>query len=457
MKEVDPLSFYSSDYVSNTGLTFSDLDDKIDKITGCSSLIELKEDFVEKGDCFEQVLKMSAANFCKQTAVCPICADRMQTRRRVKFNDPIRNQVKRIPEKKRYAYLLTYTVTDGNSLSERLEHLKESKKAFRKMGQRRVTGKRSRGEASKIKAAISTIEIKKGKNSGQWHVHSHDLVFTDKPLDYVMYDQKKKRKLTKRYGDNIPVEKLAAIALNNVDFRGGSVPASKLSLEWLKATGGDSMSIDASPLKHIPDGCSSKKKRKLRAMSFEDSVVWQSREALKYPVKPLEYEPIDSIEILNDTFNKRMIATYGEFRGIQGDDYNDEPNEDDTTFVMKWDVEKHCYGEAIPGRVRDLLKNEEESKCRSDCGKALGNYRRARKGILFNRFKYGRDLYIYLDEAKRKYRAIVRGIWAAYRQRISVIERMASSNCDKYSPVLALAGKWIPGSDSRDVYQAVFT
>lgn len=457
MKEVDPLSVYSRNYVSKTGLTFSDLDEKIDKVSGCSSLIELKEEFIERDGCHEQVLKLAAANFCKQHVICPICSNRTQTRRRVKFNDPIRDQVYRIRSKDRYAYLLTYTVKDGEDLSERLEHLKQSKKAFRKMGQRRVTGKRSKGEASKIRAAISTIEIKRGENSGLWHVHSHDLVFTDQPLDYVMYDQNKKRKLSKKYGEKIPIEKLASIALNTVDFSGGRVPASKLSMEWLKASGGDSMSIEASPLKHVPDNCSAKRKRKLREMSFEQSIIYQAIEALKYFVKPSEYEPWERLILLNDTFNKRMVATYGEFRGIKGDDYNDEITEEDTTWIMKWNSEKFQYDEPQPGRVRDLLKDEEEKKCRSDCGKVLGVYRRSRKDLIGNGFKYGDDLFLYLDEAKRKYRATVRGIWSSYRHRISTMERMTSRECDKYSPVMALAGIWYPGSDSRDIYQAVFT
>jgi len=168
----DPLDIVSREYVSETGLTKSDIIDKIDKIKSCCSVVELQASYNTIDEhTSEQVLQVSNANFCKQHAVCPVCADRSQNRRRARYNEPIKEQASRVREGQRYAYIVTYTVTDGNSLSERLRHLKQSRLAWRKMGQKRKN-KRSNGEAAKIKAGLSTIEIKRGRDSGQWHVHA---------------------------------------------------------------------------------------------------------------------------------------------------------------------------------------------------------------------------------------------------------------------------------------------
>jgi len=184
LSEIDPSELISKDHVTKTGLTFTDMAEKLEKIKSCSSIIELKSDFIQVNDSFEQVMKVSAANFCKQPSVCPICADRSQARRRVRFDSPIKEQARLVEQGKRHAYIVTQTITDTDNLGERLEALKEANKNFRKMGQRRRNGKRSTGEAGKYVAAISSIEVKRGSGSGQWHIHNHALVFTDEQIDF---------------------------------------------------------------------------------------------------------------------------------------------------------------------------------------------------------------------------------------------------------------------------------
>lgn len=461
----DPLSILPKSYVSETGLTLSDITEKIDKIKDCANIIELRDTFIEKNGIFEQVMKVAAANYCKQHAVCPVCADRLQSRRRARFNDPIKIQAEMVETGERFAYMVTYTIKDGKSLSERLEKLKAAKMAFRKMGQKRGEEKRSYGEARKIKAAVSTIEIKKGKYSGEWHVHSHDLIFTDSPIRYHIYDANKKRKLEKKYGDNIPAEKLDEIALRKAYFNGSMVPVSKVSGEWLKATGGDSMNIYFERVQHVPKdkikyengkyrkvSIDGKKKRMLSKMSFSESVAYQAREILKYFTKPGENSVPDTLIILNETFNKRMVATYGQFRGIKGDDYIDEPSENES-FVMVWNNGK--YGDAMPGTVRDL-EGDEATETRSQAGKYLGQYRRARKKLIEKREKYGVDLCTMLDDLKAQFRGKVATLWAIYHTRKNRSKDTENGNCDNYSSVLALQGMFIPGSTRKDLYQAAF-
>jgi hypothetical protein len=461
IRSVDPLKLYSSNFVSPSGLTYTDIDEKLDKISSCASIIELKETFIQTGEHdYEQVMQVAAANYCKQHTICPICADRTQARRRARYNDPIKEQAARVREGERHAYIVTYTVTDGVSLGERLDHLKESKKAFRLMGQKRHS-KRSLGEAAKFKAAISTIEIKRGERSGKWHVHCHDLVFSDSPVDYQVYDKEKKRKLVDKYGNHIPKEKLNDAALFKVNFDGNQVAASKVSMEWYKATGGDSMSISVEPLRQVPKNCSGKKKRMFQKMTFEESVAYQAKEVLKYISKPSSNTPEDSIDIITETFNKRMVATYGEFRTVAGDDFNDPAAPDENTFVLVWDEKKGKYGEPQPGKVRDLIEDEETAHdTRIKAGKLLGNYRRQRKFLMGEKNKYGDELFVLLDASKQRYRAGVNALWKLYRQHVGAEKRLnyaVFEGCDKYSPTIALAGMFIPGSDRRDIFHQSFS
>lgn len=455
--KIDPHDIYSRDHVSNTGLTFTDMSEKLDKIKSCSSIIELKEEFRQVGDTFEQMMTVSAANFCKQPAICPICADRTQARRRVRFDSPIKRQARMVAEGKRHAYIVTQTITDGPELAERLEALKEAKKNFRLMGQRRRK-KRSGGEAAKYSAAIAGIEIKRGSGSGLWHVHAHELVFTDEPLDYQVYDRAKKAELKSKYGRHIPKEKLDEIALHRVEFRGELVAASKASAEWLRATGGESMGLSIEPLQHVPKAAKGRKKRKYEKMSFEESIAYQAKEVLKYPFKPSDNSPEDAFQVITDTFNKRMVATYGEFRGIPAEEYADPATDEQETFVLKWDDVKGKYGEPQPGKMRDLVEDEEAAhETRSKAGALLGEYRRQRAALIAARDKYGSDLAGALDSAKAYFRRRISGVWSLYRQRVSSSNRITSAGCDKYSAVMALDGFYSPGSDSRDIYAAVFT
>jgi hypothetical protein len=469
--EKNPLSVLPPEYVSESGLTYSDISEKIEKLQDCASIIELRDSFVKTGDSFEQVMKVAAANYCKQHVVCPICADRMQVRRRAKFNDAIKNQVAMVETGKRFAYMITYTVKDGESLSERMHHLKEAKKNFRKMGQRRGMDKNSRGEAAKIKAAISTMEIKRGKNSNMWHAHYHDLVFTNTPIDYMVYDQDKKRKLDQKYGGRVPADKLRSAAIKTVMFNGEQVPASKISTEWLKASCGDSMSIYVDRIRHIPRGATGKKKRMFRKMSFIESVLYQAKECLKYPGKVDLNNVSDSIILLNETYNKRMTATYGEFRGIKGDNYNNDTDESES-FVMVWNAGN--YGDAIPGRVRDLA-SEDETETRSKVGKMLGEYRRKRRyyidakknntaiplytanGVREMRY-VGAELSTILNDLKEQFRKKVNAVWSLYKNKKNSTESLKNANCDNYNHLLyQMFGIYDPSSNRSSMYQAAFS
>ena len=445
----NPVSSIAQNYVSRTGLTRSDITDKIDKIKSCCSVVELSATYTEVDHVVEQVMSVVNGNFCKQHAVCPVCADRSQNRRRARYNEPIKEQASLVKEGKRYAYILTFTIKDGESLAERLSNLKQSKLNWRKMGQKRKKGY-SEGEARKIKAGLSTIEIKRGSDSGLWHVHAHELIFTDSPLDYQVYDQQIKKELQKKFGSKIPKEVLKAAAIETATFNGEEVAVSKISKEWLKATGGESISIDVEPLQHIPKNASYKKQRKCASMSFEQSIAYQAKEVLKYMSKPSENTPEDMLEIITDTYNKRMVATYGEFRGVPGNDYEIENKPDSENYVIVWDKDTQDYKKPIPGRMQDF--QQEETDTRKRVAQMLGQYRRERRNIISSNEDTS-SMAERLDQLKSTFKEAVSKVWQFYRNKVR--RDRDSKDCDNYNPIVSLQGLYIEAT-SQDLYDFAF-
>lgn len=451
----DPLQGIEINSVTHSGLTYSDLSDKIKKISNCCSIVELKSKFVENREGLEQAVSVSTANYCGQHMVCPACADRSQARRQARFSDSIRAQAEKVKSASRYAYMLTYTVKDGENLSERLNHLIASKRRFLKMGQKRKRKSAySFGEASKIKAAISTIEIKRGKGSNLWHAHCHDLIFTDQELDYrIFVPGKRDEYLHKKKTGKLKKSEMLEYCNRFVELNGDLVPASKISSEWFAATG-DSMGIDVSPIRHVPHKGSKKRKRLLSKMDFQNSVVYQAKEALKYPYKPSDSDPEDLLTIMSDCYNRRLTSTYGEFRGVPGDDYNDPAGSDDETWCLVWSDSEKKYGDPVPGRYRDIIESELSTRAKREAGILLGIYRRQRRALLDMRDTIGADLSALLDDAKRQYRSRVANIYGIYRSAADTVRRSAVSAC---SPILAAAGMYMPGYSSGDIYSEAFT
>lgn len=449
LRKLNPIQTIADDYVSKTGLTRSDIQEKIDKINSCCNIVELIADYKKNDEgSFDQILSVSNGNFCKQHCVCPICADRSQSRRRARFNEPIKHQASLVKDGKRYAYILTYTIKDGPNLSERLETLKQSRIRWRKMGQKR-SSYFSSGEASKIKAGLSTIEIKRGSGSNLWHVHAHELLFTDKKLDYQVYDPEIKKKLHLIYGNNIPKEKLFSAAVNTTNFNDQIVPVSKLSSEWLKATYGESISMDVQPLSHIPKKASKKLKLKLMRMTFEQSIAYQSKEVIKYMSKLTENSANDVIDIISATHNKRMISSYGEFRAIPGDDYKAEEFQEHEKYLILWDCNKTDYKKPQPGIYTDF--KDEELETRKKVAIMLGEYRRSRKRILESNME---SMAVYLDNLKASFKESVSKVWEFFRNKCR--REQESNDCDRYNPLLMNNGYYIQATP-KDLYLAAFS
>lgn len=377
---------------------------KLKKIKSCGNLVELR---AAPGDL------PTVHNFqkCGQTAVCPVCAARAQAMRKKRFGRPIEAMAglcgagvtgtldRRAPRPARpvphncdpfplsqsapwpgitgresfeglNAYLVTATIRPRETLRDGLNHLAGAWKKFRLMGQRRGDA-RSRGEFGKVVGAIAKIEIKRGAGSGKWHPHIHALIFTRAELDFRFYDKgvlihskhfdPRAETVDKETGEVKP---------------GKDILMSKISREWLKATGGDSYNIDVKSMRKFWESPYTDKRgvyhpsQKSRGVPFGQSVREQAAEVLKYATKwnadpekgSAEFDAADFVEVVRSTYCRRLFSTYGYFRRIPGSDYvGNETGENlywnipgkprPEIYAARWTLKGFSDLEKMPGPV----------------------------------------------------------------------------------------------------------
>lgn len=376
--------------VSDSGLTRSDLKDKIRKIESCAGLVEFRTRYVpDSTGVLEQQFKIHNATYCRHYTVCEICSRRVQLTRWKRF----RPRVEELSGKYRYIYHVTFTIEDKNNLGERIDFLNESFRSFVRQGQKRGR-KKGGGEWSKVGAAIVATENKRGENSDLWHVHKHALIFCHEPLDFRVYDSKKVRALERLFGKGkVPKDRLNMCALNLHNRNGKRIAVSKLSLEWLRATKGEALSVHA---------------RRLRG-----NVNDIAQEVLKYPVKVSLKSKLDIPYIIEQTYNRRFLATYGELRGLQDDEYTlDETKDSKEIYLSQWTGYK--YSDLVPGPPIAFLDDDIKKKIFSRMAKLTGHYRSQRKSAIGEYFrqkiKVLSDLESKLNFLKVQYRSGIAAI-----------------------------------------------
>ena len=163
------------------------------------------------------------------------------------------------------AYLVTLTVKDGSDLRERFQHLSRSVQRLHKTR----AGQRQKSEACKADAAVWSYEFKRGKNSGEWHPHMHAVWLCKEAPD-----------------------------------------AAQLSVEWKRITG-DSFIVDVTPFHD------------------QEDVISGFLEVFKYAVKFSDLPLEDNWHGFEKLAGKRLIASFGLFRGVEiSDDLADEQLDD---------------------------------------------------------------------------------------------------------------------------------
>lgn len=327
---------------NNDIYTQRDLWEKLDNIAKCASLVEIRS--YETGES-----KIHNANFCHNPIVCPVCADRVSKRRRALFAEPIKRAVRRFgvspetgdwrsewPRGYTGVYMATATIQDGPDLKNRIDALIDSIKRFRKMGQKRRR-RHSLGEWRKVRAGISNIEIKTGTGSGRWHVHAHFLIFTDEPLDTRLTDSPYfiQRKQDGRFGTYNPKE------------NGEKIQLSKFSYEWFEANGGIGINFDVTPVQF------KRYVNKTKCETFEESVVYQAQEILKYNtilstkkgtrlLTAFKY-----VELIQRRGNRRLFNPIGLMRC-------DKRNPDSLMTLTEREVRRLEYVEKMDGKTYEI-------------------------------------------------------------------------------------------------------
>lgn len=166
-------------------------------------------------------------------------------------------------------YLVTLTVKDGEDLAERFKHLSRSVQLLHKA---RVTP-RMYSEACKADGAVWSYEFKRGKNSGLWHPHVHAVWLCETPPDQ---------------------EALAS--------------------QW-KAITGDSHIVDVRPFHEGQD------------------VVEGFLEVFKYAVKFSDLPLDDNWQGYQTLAGKRLISSFGVFRGVDVPEELTDEGLDDLPYV----------------------------------------------------------------------------------------------------------------------------
>lgn len=166
-------------------------------------------------------------------------------------------------------YLVTLTVKDGEDLEERFKHLTRSVQRLHKCR----TGKGQYSEACKADGAVWSYEFKRGKNSGQWHPHVHAVWLCETPPDQM-----------------------------------------SLSEQW-KAITRDSHIVDVRPFHEGQD------------------VVEGFLEVFKYAVKFSDLPLDDNWHGYKTLAGKRLIASFGVFRGVEVPEELTDEGLDDLPYV----------------------------------------------------------------------------------------------------------------------------
>lgn len=207
-------------------------------------------------------VRLTAANFCKQHLICPLCAIRRGSKYVERYLERLRVISHDHPNLR--PYLVTYTVRNGFDLLERFEHLRASMQRLH--DRRRDVLKKGRGYSTLESCAGAVWSFEVTNIGNGWHPHTHAIY-------------------------------LAPCAPSQ----------SLLRAEWEQITG-DSHQVDVRPIHGEAEGFV---------------------EVFKYALKFSSLALADNVEAWQTLRGRRLIASFGLFRGVHvPDSLHDEPLDD---------------------------------------------------------------------------------------------------------------------------------
>ena len=157
---------------------------------------KIEENFFKRLDsCYDYLLfkdyvnfnkiKLGATHSCQVPLLCPMCAI-VRAAKQVQLYEAKFKELKR-KTPKLSIYYVVLTVKNGTDLSERYNHLQESLKkliARRRQAILAKSGNKSSNYAlnsvfANVSAGAYSIEVKKGENSKEWHPHANLLLLSE--------------------------------------------------------------------------------------------------------------------------------------------------------------------------------------------------------------------------------------------------------------------------------------
>lgn len=255
--------------------------------------------------------RLVKGKFCGQQLLCPLCA----IRRAAKF---LRRYVERLAHVLRERedlrpFLATLTVRDGPDLAERFTHLRSCLRKLRDRRRNLAKGSsRVWTEWARAEGGVGSIEVKRGKNSHQWHPHYHAVLLCDRAPD-----QK------------------------------------SLSSEWHELTG-DSFVVDVRPM-----GAEAvwREAATMAPVQLTEALADEFVEVVKYALKFSDLSLADNWRAFRVLSGRNLVDAFGCLRGVEVPDGMldgplDDPDLAYLEIVFRW-LEKE-------GRYRWEIEGESE-------------------------------------------------------------------------------------------------
>lgn len=226
--------------------------------------------------------RLAKARFCMKHLLCPLCAIRRGAKSLAAYLDRFNEITAKNP--RLVPYLLTLTVTNGEDLQERFDHLVNSWKSYQKRRRDYLDKGRGFNELCKVEGAVFSYEFTFSEKG--WHPHLHAIILVDP-------DQ-----------------------LIDFDFKASGLKKSQslLSQEWLSITG-DSSIVDCRPIDTQDP-----------AKSFA--------EVFKYALKFSDLPPKENYHAYAILKGKRLQGSFGLFWGVKvPDKLTDELLDDELPYI----------------------------------------------------------------------------------------------------------------------------
>ncbi len=241
---------------------------------------------------------------CKMHLLCACCAMRRHAVMAKAYEQRIRYLLQANPSL--VPVLITKTVKNGPSLSERFAHISSSHRQLIKRRNDSLRGKslrlRNLSVMRHVHGGAGAYEIKRGKGSGGWHPHMHEIALLDANA-FEFVEQERKDKIV-----SVPLE-----------FE------SQLTKEWWQITG-DSYIVDVRRIYADEQG------------QGKDELFLGVCESFKYALKLNEFSFDDQLHAYVTLRKGRLVYNYGSLYGLEVPDDSADAIEDELALEPYWVV-----------------------------------------------------------------------------------------------------------------------